>query len=421
MFEADLFAPAPVAQLEPLGKATLAQESFRSYFQRICDEHAISPAILLSYICPERIRTSTSCSQRLKAKANAFNDELSLAKALGAASQAEGLHHLAFEPFRSAIFGHMGFYKAKRAWCTACLCADPVPYERAIWRLVPVTYCPVHASPLVSDCPVCRCPVRANTTTRFDRCPSCKRSLVVPRHKSVSAASPMSDWQRLALRELEALLRRLHEATPRSAADLPDLVEHLLQLTGSGSLRQTAEHLSLTEGFLTNLRHGVSKRPGMEQWFLMSLGTGIPLLDLLTAKPLSTCLPVFEPLFPETKCRKRTPKAEKIASIRAYAENVGSNLISLGVLRKRFRCSILFLRRNVRDVVERVKANAERHRALAPTVFRVYARGRFEEASQRLYDQNRAGSRNYYCRTLGTHFVEKVESHFPAVLCNAPK
>lgn len=72
----------------------------------------------------------------------------------------------------------MGTLKPMRHWCPVCFfewrkCATPA-YDMLIWQLVELALCPLHRSPLLAACPMCKRPQRhLSPDGALDLCQSC--------------------------------------------------------------------------------------------------------------------------------------------------------------------------------------------------------------------------------------------------------
>lgn len=163
---------SPLYHLAPQGLGTAQVESLSSYLCRLAEAHHLPPRVLVyqailpywTAACqanpaePAFRDTWISCVGKINgtgAWARLWT------QALAALTLRADLEPLTLRPWR-LVLPHGGrTLRRTRAWCPACYAAGaPTPggiYDRLLWALAPVRWCPLHAAPLQDRCPAATC------------------------------------------------------------------------------------------------------------------------------------------------------------------------------------------------------------------------------------------------------------------------
>lgn len=260
--------------IPPLGIASAAAESLRSYLARLAGSHVVSVTLMVSRLVPTLARSSPSCEGR-KLKANWCHSEGLLARQFGGFTGTD-LETLTLARWLPVI-APQGLRRAGIAWCPECLTTDPLPYERLAWTLRPIRWCVEHRRPLVEVCPNCGQEISATQRSLTSwACPKCQSRLCCDQARSSGCATDI-DIE-------DARLCAGLIGDPRSAMGLDGvraIADSIFAGRGGRSVRMVAEAIGIREGTLWNMLTGASTALRLETWLTIARWLRCSLADLL--------------------------------------------------------------------------------------------------------------------------------------------
>lgn len=302
-----------------LGANSCEVESLKSYLFRLADAHSVSSHQLLKHINgwwvnqdkshrPVPIYVANYMSQSI----NGWSSDVAyiidvVEKATGIcglrASTLVALHDV-------MAFAGRRYFKMARSWCSACYIEDKktygMAYDRLLWSLDNVCYCPIHYTRLINRCPSCKqeqkhykCGLDIST------CCTCGKSLIKPiteldifRHPMCEEAQCIEFIAKDPYLELNAkLIHEFFDEYTRYRAEVKSIAQQYL-----------------TIGNLKNFR--VSGHYALATMFEISRVTGIPIVLILAepilAKKLMNATSVYFYAFVRYQARPR-PERDKPA------------------------------------------------------------------------------------------------------------
>jgi hypothetical protein len=158
-----------VFPLAPIGVGSPGVESVTGYCVRLANEHSISTAQMVVALLAPNMATARVKNQRRNAlgsmlaiAGSSFNGlDLWAEESVDALQCLTGLDTpkgLSFVPWRGAL-SHWALLRKGRYWCPCCyeddLRGSAVPYERLMWSVAAVQFCPTHHARLEWKCRAC--------------------------------------------------------------------------------------------------------------------------------------------------------------------------------------------------------------------------------------------------------------------------
>lgn len=145
--------------LEPLGLGTMHVESLSSYFQRLADQHDVSPKVIAREFVLPRLgfnnrvgEVQTDRYWRSSFFSGMGEVPEQWCRILGDLTGVMGLRRLTLLPLHGLIGMH-GSASAERRWCPHCIAESEArgqPYGQLLWEIGCVKACPKHEIHLVS-------------------------------------------------------------------------------------------------------------------------------------------------------------------------------------------------------------------------------------------------------------------------------
>lgn len=188
--------PTTLYHIQPIGIGTPHVESLWSFMHRIADATAVRLVDFFRYFLWARLGLSgSSAAAFILRAANRELYGLRIAVKIEEYTGQKGLAYVTLGPLNR--FKAIQLYAKKdRAWCSACLGCDPIPYERLEWTLEGVTDCSVHRRPLERCCPQCGEPQRFTfSKTSLTRCSRCDGKRTASKKPSCNRVDSMAVWK----------------------------------------------------------------------------------------------------------------------------------------------------------------------------------------------------------------------------------
>lgn len=187
--------------LQPLAMGTAQRESLSSWFQRLSDQHCLSPKKLArDFVLPRLgLNGGLELDQRDRSWRTSFFSGLGevprrWTRILGGLTGVRGLARLTLLPLQGLI-GQPGTASHTKRWCPLCLHEDEqagTPYGQLLWDIGLVQACPFHEIRLIGACgcdPEDRLhPLRVKHLPHL--CEDCGRSLAREEGGSFEPATP---------------------------------------------------------------------------------------------------------------------------------------------------------------------------------------------------------------------------------------
>ncbi len=267
-------------RIEPLGLGTSQVESFKNYFYRLATAHAVTPFQLLCSEMPELVQKTPS--GRLMPPLYLAHRE-GLVQKINELTGNTNLQCLTMTRWRG-ICAKESLVKRVHAWCPRCLTLGQ-PYERLLWTISSVSWCPVHRLPLVMKCPNCN---KVQSVSRIGfipgRCLSCRTALT---NRVSSRRVLTSEWNQYLAFEIGRLL------SIGPIQDLPDenrlqaIITYAETAVPGDSCSARLKHFRVSE-IVFSRGGGKTTTMKLENLCRLAYGTGLPLPDLLLSKLPST-------------------------------------------------------------------------------------------------------------------------------------
>jgi transcriptional regulator with XRE-family HTH domain len=209
---------------------------------------------------------------------------------VGELSGRSGLDALTLLPLRDVLRDPNGLVQRGRRWCPECLQADlidgSVVYERLLWVIRLVNWCPIHNIRLTGRCTVCGYVHRSELYRRSlsGFCAHCHGWLGYRRRDRLKPSGGDQTLMReLWIAEQFASILELpaEDLQTVSRQNVPKMLELGIGMTCGGSARAFAELVSKSPSSLAEWRAGLVY-PSVSTLLEMSLSLGIPFRSWLT-------------------------------------------------------------------------------------------------------------------------------------------
>ncbi|MEX3982255.1 TniQ family protein [Paraburkholderia sp. EG287A] len=200
------------------------------------------------------------------------------------------LDALTLLPFRDVLRDPHGLVQRGRRWCPQCLQADLVSgsivYERLLWAIRMVTWCPIHNTPLTGRCAICGYEHRSEMYRRSlsGFCTRCHGWLGHrQRCRFQPALGDQTSIRELWIAEQLASMLEISAEDLRtvSSGNLSRMLELGIGMTCGGNARSFAELLGKSPSSLAEWRAGLVY-PSVSTLLCMSRKFGIPFRAWLT-------------------------------------------------------------------------------------------------------------------------------------------
>lgn len=282
-----------LAPLKPLGLGTMQVESLSSYFQRLADQHSISPKLLAREFVLPRLGVNNRVGE-VQAdrywRSSFFNTmgevPLQWCRILGELTGVVGLRRMTLLPVHGLV-GLWGCASEARRWCPRCLEAseaDGQPYGQLLWEIGCVKACPTHGIPLVSDhgCGAEEVipPLRIKPLPHL--CRACGRSLSL----SPAADLPLADEADVSFaRTIGELLASplFSEGLREADRTIADFLADVIQSYEGGNGLRAARRIGASKGELSDWLHR-RHLPSLPHAARIAGTYGVPLSDVLVGK-----------------------------------------------------------------------------------------------------------------------------------------
>ncbi len=194
--EPEAIIPTTLYHIQPIGIGTPHVESLWSFLQRIADAASVRLIDFFRYFLWARLRLDGTTGPGFIL--GAANRELYGSKIAAKLEEYTGqseLAHTTLSPLNR--FNALQVYTKKdRAWCSACLRRDPIPYERLEWTIEGVNDCSIHRLPLERCCPHCGENQRFTfSKTSLTRCSRCDKDRTVFKVANSNSVDAMAVWK----------------------------------------------------------------------------------------------------------------------------------------------------------------------------------------------------------------------------------
>lgn len=222
--------------LEPINKGQFSAESLTGYISRLAESHCVLTGELFADEISPLLNKAYLKDLSLKG-GNSFYGSAHTINGMGKHAQqlkfvmelltgCRNLEETTLIRFKN-IFSNRGLVRTTRAWCPCCYQDDKsrngIVYDRQIWTLQSVIYCPVHLCLLQSRCPSCdRDMLVFERRTRPGYCSKCSSwlgndkiknsdNLSWNQFKSVQCSRLISNQSSLTMREMLENLQQTFE------------------------------------------------------------------------------------------------------------------------------------------------------------------------------------------------------------------
>lgn len=286
-------ARTALAPLRPHGLGTPYVESLSSYFQRLADQHSVSPKLIAREFVLPRLgfnnRVGEVQSDRYW-RSSFFNGMGEVpdqwCKVLGELTGVDSLRRLTLLPLHGLVGMH-GSSSAVHRWCPRCLYESEVedrPYGQLLWEIGCVMACPRHEIHLIS---VHGCgaeeavsPLRIKPLPHL--CRSCGRTLSLPSAVHLQPADEAEVSFARAIGEL--LASSLFEGGPRTSdRTIADFLSEVIQSHEGGYGIKAVRRIGAGKGQLSDWVHR-RHLPGFPQAAMIASAYGVPLAEVLVGK-----------------------------------------------------------------------------------------------------------------------------------------
>jgi len=289
----ELPARTELVPLLPLGLGTMFVESLSSYFQRLADEHSVSPKLIAREFVLPRLGFNNRVGEVQTDRywqSSFFNGMGDVpeqwCRILGDLTGVTSLRRLTLLPLRGLI-GMYGSSSPTRRWCPRCLHeAEEIghPYGQLLWGIGCVSACPKHGVRLESK-HGCE-PAESVAPLRIKRLPNlcwaCGRSLSLPSSSSMAQADEGEVSFANAVGEL--LASSLFNEGPREAnRTIADFLSEVIQTVEDGLGVKAVKRIGASKGEVSDWLHR-RHLPSLPQAVLIAHAYGTALPDALIGK-----------------------------------------------------------------------------------------------------------------------------------------
>lgn len=282
-----------LAPLPPHGVGTMFVESLSSYFQRLADQHSISPKLIAREFVLPRLGFNNRVGE-VQAdrywRSSFFNGMGEVpeqwCRILGELTGVPRLRQLTLLPLHGLIGMH-GCASATRRWCPRCLHeseAQGHPYGQLLWEIGCVEACPKHGIRLMAEhgCGADEAipPLRIKPLPHL--CRSCGRSLALPPYSEIQPADDAIVAFARAIGEL--LTSPLYEEHPREAnRTIADFLVDAIQTVEDGFSSKAVRRIGASKGEVSDWLHR-RHLPSLPQAARIACAYGVPLSDALLGR-----------------------------------------------------------------------------------------------------------------------------------------
>jgi hypothetical protein len=282
-----------LAQLKPLGLGTMHVESLSSYFQRLADQHDVSPKVIAREFVLPRLgfnnrvgEVQTDRYWRSSFFSGMGEVPEQWCKALSELTGVDSLRCLTLLPLHGLIGMH-GSASEVRRWCPHCIAeseARDQPYGQLLWEIGCVKACPKHEVLLVSGhgCG----PEEAIPPLRIKPLPhlcwSCGRRLSLAVEDCIAAATDAE--VRFARAVGEVLAGPLyHDGLHEVGRTIADFLTDAIQLYEEGYASRAVRRTGASKAGISGWKNG-RHLPSLPQAFMLANAYGAQLSDALIGR-----------------------------------------------------------------------------------------------------------------------------------------
>lgn len=286
-------ARTTLAPLQPLGVGTAFVESLSSYFQRLADQHCVSPKLLAREFILPKLGFSNRVGE-VQAdrywRTSFFNGMGEVpeqwCRVLQGLTGVTGLRQLTMLPFHGLIGMH-GSSCATRRWCPKCLAeseADGIPYGQLLWEIGCVQACPKHGTSLVSEhgCGTDEAVPPLLIKPLPNLCWTCGRSLST----SISVELHPTEETDVSFATTigEVLAGPLFDKGPREAGGtIADFLSDVIQTAEGGVGVKAVRRIGVSKGEVSDWLHR-RHLPSLPQAAKVAGAYSVPLSDVLVGR-----------------------------------------------------------------------------------------------------------------------------------------
>ena len=297
-----------LCSLSPRGLGTSQVESLTGYMSRLADAHNLSVGSMFNWDSmryaasrlPQRLALDSHGAEKkhsVSDRASDLNGACSRTErwieTIGQLTAVHGLHRLTMMPFRHFL-RESGLLRRRRAWCSRCYESDGKTgevYDRLIWCLKSVLWCPIHGTPLSGECPKCgksMSHLAAETLPGYSSCCGTwlGSSEEVERHCSDA------QFEKYAASEVAGLLDAInslrpagHESRCAGTFFITNLKSYVDRLSG-GIVLAFAERVKTDYQMLNGWLAG-NERPSLEGLLKLSFALGASAREVLLSPEIS--------------------------------------------------------------------------------------------------------------------------------------
>lgn len=286
-------ARTALAPLQPHGLGTSYVESLSSYFQRLGDQHSVSPKLIAREFVLPRLgfnnRVGEVQSDRYW-RSSFFNGMGEVpeqwCKALGELTGVKDLRRLTLLPLHGLVGMH-GSSSAVHRWCPRCLYESEVedhPYGQLLWEIGCVKACPRHEIQLISahGCGTEEAVSPLRTKPLPHLCRVCGRSLALASSTGLQPAEEAEVSFARAIGEL--LASHLFAAGPREPGrTIADFLSEVIRSHEGGHGIRAVRRIGATKGEVSEWMHG-RHLPSLPQATMVASAYGVPLAEVLVGR-----------------------------------------------------------------------------------------------------------------------------------------
>lgn len=270
LFDADEIIPERSAlyRLPIIGVGTSGQEGLLSYLQKLAHAHCVSAGDLLNHVAKpdvnmHPITMGSGFEKRYSKTVNGYSKYAKeICTSLSVATRRENLEFGTFLRWKNLFDGKgSGLLHDRQRWCPSCLGEgrernDAVVSYMLIWAVESITHCPIHLSPLKSNCPACDAVQPfIHTNLAYGRCATC--GCLLGHRDGLFDVAPICRKQLFFLKAVSQMIA--YQGDTRTIA-APDIFSEQVRAVASARCDGSIAELERQVGF---------RKSSMSKWILL--------------------------------------------------------------------------------------------------------------------------------------------------------